>query len=223
MQLYDFAAIFDLDGLLADTEPIWSDSARVLLSRRGKAYDPSLKPMLLGRHPVEVAGIMVRHYGLSDEPEALVAERVEILRGLYRDGGVPLLPGALDLVRAVAAADIARAVASGSPRSLVDTVLQHTGLVDSFPVCLGSDQVARGKPAPDLFLEAARRLAVDPSRCVVLEDAGAGVEAALAAGMVCVAVPDDGTPRSDLAGARLVVRSLAELTVDRLASLVQRT
>ena len=214
------AVIFDLDGLLADTEPSWSESARILLEGKGRVYDPSQKAVYMGRAPLEVAELMVVHYELSDAPAALVRQRLQILEGLYRSDPPGTLPGARELVAALADQGVPMAVASGSPTKLVEVVLEQLELGDAMTVYLGSDTVARGKPAPDLFLLAARWLGAEPRSCVVLEDAAAGVEAALAAGMACVAVPLAETPRHTVAAATRVVSSLERLTPADLLELI---
>lgn len=216
------AVIFDLDGLLADTEPMWSESARILLEGKDRVYDPSQRTIYMGRAPIEVAKLMVVHYDLPDAPADLMRQRLQILGGLYRDAPLEALPGARSLVRALAHEGVPMAVASGSPSALVEVVLGRLGLRDAMAVCLGSDAVSRGKPAPDLFLLAARRLEAEPRCCVVLEDAAAGVEAALAAGMACVAVPLPETPRQKVAAATRVVGSLEELTPADLLELIPR-
>jgi HAD superfamily hydrolase (TIGR01509 family) len=217
-----FAVIFDLDGLLADTEPLWSESSDLLLRRRGRRFDPALKPHVMGRHPLEVARLFVDHFGLDDLPDALHEERLAILGELYATRSIPAKPGALELVRALEARRTPMAVASGSPRAVLLVVLQRLGLQRRIPVAVGSDEARRGKPAPDLFLLAAERLGVSPARCVVLEDAIAGVEAARAAGMAVIAVPSPEISRERVAHADLVVASLGELDPERLAGVVSR-
>ena len=219
-QSSELAVIFDLDGLLADTEPYWGESGQTLIESKGRIYDPSLRTQYMGRTPLDVARLMVQHYDLPDEPAALRDQRLLIMAELYRSRPLVALPGARDLVAALAAEGVPLAVASGSPGVLVKVVLQRLDLRSPMSVCLGSDTVEHGKPAPDLFLLAARRLGVEPRRCVVLEDAGAGVQAALAAGMVCVAVPLADTPLRNVAGATRVVRSLEEITPGELRALV---
>lgn len=217
----ELAVIFDLDGLLADTEPLWSESSDLLLRRRGHRFDTALKPHVMGRHPLEVARLFVERHGLSDEPATLHAERLEILRELYATRVIPAKPGALALVQALAARATPMAVASGSPSAILHLVADRLGLAQ-VSTRVGSDDVQQGKPAPDLFLLAAARLDVAPERCVVLEDAIAGVDAARAAGMRVVAVPGPETPREGVAHADLVVDSLVELDPERLAGVVSR-
>ncbi|MFH1131555.1 MAG: HAD family phosphatase [Pseudomonadota bacterium] len=203
--------IFDLDGLLADTEPIWSESEKTVLSRRGVTHDPDLKPKIMGRHPLEVAKILVCHYRLDDDPNKLMIERFSVLEQLYRKG-IPPCAGAQKLVAQLADHNILMAVASGSPQFLIKVALKQLGLEKSIHIFVGSDEVERGKPAPDIFGLAAKRLGVAPKQCIVLEDSAAGIQAALAAGMICVAVPSPQTPKIEAQKAHLVVDSLTKLT-----------
>jgi len=212
------SVIFDLDGLLADTEPLWTESARRLLARRGLRYDPAMKARTLGRHPLEVMGIYKERYHLTEEPDVLVAERLALLREIYQTS-LRLMPGAEALVRALSDEGVPMAVASSSPSTLVGWVLGQLGLHPPIAVWVGSDQVQHGKPAPDLFLLAAAALEAAPDRCVVLEDSPAGLMAARAAGMCCVAVPGPEAP-APLPPCDLLVCSLLELTPDRLRSMI---
>jgi len=210
--------IFDLDGLLADTEPLWSESTDLLLKRRGHRFDPALKPDFMGRHPLEVAGRLIKHYDLTgDSADRLLEERLAILEQLYAERRIAPMPGAVVLVEALALQGTPMAVASGSPTRLLGSVLSQIALTSHLPVQVGSDQVQCGKPAPDLFLLAARRLGVAPESCVVLEDAITGVDAARAAGMAVVAVPGPAIPRERVVHADLVVASLEQLTPAVLA------
>jgi HAD superfamily hydrolase (TIGR01509 family) len=214
------AVILDLDGLLADTEPLWTESARRLLARRGLAYDAAIKVMTMGRHPIEVMGIYKEHFGLEGEPALLAAERVDILRELYQSE-LRAMPGAVELVRELAADRVPMIVASSSPASLIQLVLERLGLRPPIERWLGSERVQHGKPAPDLFLMAAAELGVAPRTCVVLEDSPAGLLAARAAGMRCVAVQDPASPtaRHRQPPSDLKVDSLRALDPARLRGL----
>jgi HAD superfamily hydrolase (TIGR01509 family) len=220
----EIAVIFDLDGLLADTEPVWSESARLLLERRHLSFEgwTRFKPSLMGRHPLEVARWIVEHYALDDAPDALLAERLEILLGLYAATPPRPLPGACELVAVLHDEGVPMAVASGSPSSVVEEVLRQLDLRGPLAIFVGSDAVRRGKPAPDLFLLAAKRLGAAVEACVVLEDSPAGVKAALAARMVCVAVPSPGVADADVVGAHHLSRSLSELSPAALRAIVAR-
>ena len=212
----DLAVIFDLDGLLADTEPLWIASARELLQRRGLAEDPQLRPRVMGRPPKVVAAIYVEHFGLDEEPGDLMEERLAILRQLYGERGVDPLPGAVPLVRQLCASGLPLAVASGSPTELVELVLSKIQLAGAFSAVVGSDQGGRGKPAPDIFLNAAARLGWIPDRCVVLEDSALGIIAALAAKMGCIACPSAETPTDVATRAHRVVSALTEVDLEMM-------
>src|ERR671933_1131154 len=156
--------------------------------------------------------------GLREPPEEINAEVVRRLAGRYRDG-LPLLPGAASAVERLAAR-WPLGLASSSNRPLIDLVLDVSGLARFFRATVSSEEVARGKPAPDVFLEAARRLGVAPERCAVVEDSANGIRAGRAAGMLVVAIPNRHFPPGDdaLAAADVVLRSLSELTPDSFAA-----
>lgn len=217
----ELAVLFDLDGLLADTEPIWTESANILLQRRGHTFDPALKPLFMGRRTDEVARLLVKRYQLSDRAEDLLEERLAIMEDLYAGGRLVPMPGAIELIAELHRGQVPMAVVSGSPDRLIRIVLEALELTEPLGCSVSSDSVERGKPAPDCYLLAARRLGVDPRCCVVLEDAPAGVEAALAAGMACVAVPSPEISLAQVASAHLTVSSLAELSLYRLARLAK--
>jgi pseudouridine-5'-monophosphatase len=217
----ELAVLFDLDGLLADTEPIWTESADILLQRRGHAFDPALKPLFMGRRTDEVSRLLVERYELPDRPQDLLAERLAIMEELYATDRLAPLPGALELVAELHRRQMPMAVVSGSPDHLIRIVLESLQLIEPLGCSVSSDTVKRGKPAPDCYLLAARRLGVDPRCCVVLEDAPAGVQAALAAGMTCVAVPGPEISLEQVASAHLTVSSLTELSLHRLAELAK--
>jgi HAD superfamily hydrolase (TIGR01509 family) len=215
------AVLFDLDGLLADTEPIWTESANILLQRRGHTFDLALKPLFMGRRTDEVARLLVERYQLPDRAEDLLFERLAIMEDLYSGGWLAPMPGALELIGELHRGQVPMAVVSGSPDLLIRMVLEAFDLTEPLGCSVSSDSVERGKPAPDCYLLAARRLGVDPQCCVVLEDAPAGVQAALAAGMTCVAVPGPEIPPEQVASAHLTVSSLTELSLNRLARLAK--
>lgn len=161
----------------------------------------------------------VEHYQLDESPEAIRDERLAIIETLYR-GGLPAMPGALELVAALAAQRVPLAVASGSPTRLVKVVLEAIDLKDAFVDAIGSDQVTNGKPSPELFLLAAERIGIQAERCVVIEDSIAGVTAALAAQMSCVHLAIDGV--APLPEADLVVATLERLFPQTLLALIER-
>ena len=179
---------------------------------RGGRYDADVQRAMMGMSAPEWSSYLHEHAGVPDAPGEIDAEVVRRMLTAYRER-LPLLPGAGDAVRRVAAR-YPLGLASSSNRELIDTVLEVAGLTDRFAATVSSEEVARGKPAPDVYLEAARRLGVVPERCAAVEDSHAGIRSAKAAGMRVVAIPNASYPPDEeaLALADAVVPSLDELT-----------
>jgi HAD superfamily hydrolase (TIGR01509 family) len=206
------AVVFDMDGVLVQTEEIWHDVREVYIRDRGGRYDDAAQRAMMGMSSLEWPRFMHESLGIADEPEAINAAIVELMAERYH-GHLPVIDGAVEAVRRLAAV-LPLAVASSSNRPLIDLVLALTGLADCFAVTVSSEEVARGKPAPDVYLEAARRLGVAPERCGAVEDSHAGIRAARAAGMFVVAIPNPSFPPGEdaLAEADVVLASIEELT-----------
>jgi HAD superfamily hydrolase (TIGR01509 family) len=181
------AAIFDLDGLLVDSEPLAAMAMARFLESFGLQVDPAIQGQLLGRRLVEAIAIARDGYTLPGTVEEL-ADRYGQLRMEALRGAVRPMPGARESVEQLRALDLRVGLATSGMRAHVDVSLEETGLAGLFDIEATGDEVMRGKPAPDLFLLAASRLGVDPDRTVVLEDSPLGVEAAIAAGMRAAAV-----------------------------------
>ena len=210
------AVVFDLDGVLLDSEQVW-DEVRVQLAReRGGHWSESAQRDMMGMSSPEWSRYMHDVVGLTDSPQEINAEVVRRMLDRYR-AHLPLLPGALDAVRRLAA-EWPLGLASSSNRPLIEAFLDAAGVRDVFAATVSSEEVAAGKPAPDVFLEAARRLDVAPSRCAAIEDSANGLRAAKAAGMRVVALPNPHYPPTDdeLALADAVVSTLDELDPDLL-------
>jgi HAD superfamily hydrolase (TIGR01509 family) len=172
---------------------------------------------MMGMSSPEWSRYMHDRIGLRESPEEINRIVVEQMLERYKDGP-PWLPGAVDAARRLAAAFVL-GLASSSNRELIDAVLEAGGIADLFKATVSSEEVPAGKPAPDVYLEVARRLAVEPADCIAIEDSRNGIRAAKAAGMSCVAIPNRHFPPGDaVAEADVVLESLAELTVDRLAA-----
>jgi pseudouridine-5'-monophosphatase len=205
--------VFDLDGVLLDTERFYTEVTQAIVGRFGKRFDWSIKSKMIGRPARDSARYLVETLGLPITPDDYLHEREAMLERLFPE--TRAMPGARELTSALAARGVPQAVATSSNRRLFElkTARHHEWFRVFAAVVLGDDpRVARGKPAPDIFLLAASELGADPRGCLVVEDAPAGVAAAHAAGMQVVAVPDPGMERAPLADADLVVDSLVELT-----------
>jgi HAD superfamily hydrolase (TIGR01509 family) len=214
------AVIFDLDGLLIRTEELWDEVREAFARERGARYDAEAQRAMMGMSSPEWSRYMHDVLGVADPPEAISDEVVRRMEARYREH-VPLIDGALEAVERVAAR-WPLGLASSSNRPLIDAALELTGLGRHFRATVSSEEVARGKPAPDVYLEAARRLGVSPAGCAAVEDSHGGIRSAKAAGMRVVAVPNASFPPDEdaLALADVVLGSVAELrpaVVDGLA------
>jgi HAD superfamily hydrolase (TIGR01509 family) len=186
------AVLFDLDGVIVDSESAWAEAKHELVDEAGGTWKPDATRAMLGMSSPEWSRYLRDELGVPLSVEEINAAVVATLERRYRQG-LPLIPGAVDAVRRIA--DGWRlGLASSSNREIIDLVLEHAGLTDAFTVTVSSEEVARGKPAPDVYVEAARRLDADPARCVAIEDSSNGLRAAAAAGMAVIAVPNEHYP-----------------------------
>ena len=206
------AVVFDLDGILIDSEHVWDEVRQQLADERGGRWNENASRDMMGMSSLEWSRYMRDVVGLTEEPEEISAEVVRRLEDRYRRE-LPLIPGAERAVERLAAR-WPLALASSSNRELIDLVLESSGLGRYFTASVSSEEVARGKPAPDVFLEAARRLGVEPTHCAAVEDSENGILAAKAAGMRTIAIPNPHYPPHEdaLAAADVVLASIEELT-----------
>jgi HAD superfamily hydrolase (TIGR01509 family) len=204
--------VFDLDGLLIETEEIWDEVREAVVRERGARWTESAQRDMMGMSSTEWSRYMHDELGVPDPPEEINGLVVERMAERYREH-LPLLPGAVEAVERIAAR-WPLAVASSSNRPLIDLVLELAGLAAYFRVTVSSEEVERGKPAPDVYLEAARRLGVAPECCAAVEDSESGIRSAKAAGMRVIAIPNRSFRPSDdaLASADVMLASLDELT-----------
>ncbi|GAA1725005.1 HAD family phosphatase [Nonomuraea bangladeshensis] len=207
--------MFDLDGVLVDSEPVWEEVRRAFVAEHGGTWQPDTQSQLMGMSTGEWAAYL-HELGVRLSPDEIARGVVDQMAARYRDE-VPLMPGAVEAVRRLAAGRVL-GLASSSPRRLIDVVLDAAGLTDCFAATVSTEEVERGKPAPDGYLEAARRMEVDPRGCVAVEDSSNGLRSAHAAGMRVIAVPHPRYPPAPdaLALAWRVLPDLAALTPDLL-------
>ncbi|MGH2561987.1 MAG: HAD family hydrolase [Thermomicrobiales bacterium] len=184
------ALIFDMDGLLVDSESLAEAAMHRFLANHGVAIRPEVQAQLLGRRLPEAIALVAEAYAITTPQEELIRS-YDGLRFAALRGNVRPMPGAAEIVEFGRAAGFRLALATSGMRRHADLSLSETGLAGSFEVEVTGDDVERGKPAPDLFLLAAARLGVAPRSCIVFEDAPPGVAAAVAAGMRVIAVPND--------------------------------
>jgi pseudouridine-5'-monophosphatase len=205
--------IFDLDGTLLDTESLYTEAAQRIVGRFGKAYGWDIKQHTMGGAPLAGARYVVSALGLPLTPEAYLAEREAIMDVLCED--VPACAGAVALVEALHARGVPLAIGTSGPRTLTTLKLRPHPFKARMRAIVCSDDpgITDAKPAPDIFLAAARALSADPADCLVIEDTPKGLEAALRAGMRAIVVPDRHMLHADYTGAARVVASLEELTL----------
>lgn len=209
------AVLFDLDDLMVNSEPLHVKASAVVFEPYG--VDLNTLPFevvssFFGIRVIEILGIIADHYGLNHvDIKSLMKKREEIFLKLVRDE-LEMMPGLPDIVALVKKLGLRRALASSGTRVYIETVIEKFGLNEFFETYVSGDMVEHGKPAPDVFLEAARRLGVRPEECVVLEDAFKGVSAAKSAGMYCIGVDNQLSPyKQDLRAADHIVKRLDEI------------
>jgi HAD superfamily hydrolase (TIGR01509 family) len=203
--------VFDLDGVLVDSEAVWDDVRKQFTEEHGGRWHENAQRDMMGMSSVEWSTYVRDRLGVAMEPERISEAVADGVAEAYRER-LPLLPGAVESVRALAR-EWPLGLASSSNRHVIDLVLELAGIVDAFEATVSSEEVGAGKPAPDVYIEAARRLGVEPEACAAIEDSSNGLRSARAAGMAVIAVPNrDFPPDPDaLQLADLVLESLEEL------------
>ena len=213
------AVVFDLDGVLVDSEPVWEEVRREVVGAHGGHWAPDAQDRLMGMSTAEWSAYLVADLGVRLPPPQVAEVVIEAMAARYRSH-LPLLPGAVDSVRLLGAR-FTLGLASSAPRSLIAVVLDASGLRPAFAAVRSTEEEARGKPAPDVYLTVARLLGVVPGSCAAVEDSSNGLRSAAAAGLAVIAVPRPSYPPAPdaLAVARLVLGSLTELTVAAVTAL----
>jgi HAD superfamily hydrolase (TIGR01509 family) len=203
------AVVFDMDGLMFNTEDVYYQVGTELMRRRGRQYTRELSDAIMGRPPQVCFEMMIRWHALEERWEALAAESEEIYVGILDDRLAPM-PGLLDLLDALEAAEIPKAICTSSTRRLLTATLARFALEPRFRFTLTAEDITHGKPHPEIYLEAARRFGLQPRQMLVLEDSQTGCRAAAAAGARLVAVPGEHSKGQDFSTASLVIETLAD-------------
>ena len=213
------AVVFDMDGVLIDSEPVWERVRRKLVAERGGRWPDDAQDRMMGMSTAEWSRYISEDFGVALAPEQVAKLAIAAMTAEYQ-AHLPLLPGAVEAVRELSAR-WRLAVASSAPKSLIEAVLDASGLRQAFAASVSSEEVDRGKPAPDVYLEATARLGVPPERCAAVEDSSNGLRSAAAAGLTVIAVPrPEYPPAPDALGlARVVLGSLTELTPAVIAAI----
>ncbi|MEH0824474.1 MULTISPECIES: HAD family hydrolase [unclassified Micromonospora] len=217
------AVLFDLDGVIVDSEPVWEEVRRAYVAEHGGIWQPDTQRRLMGMSTAEWAEYLSGELGVDRPAEQVATEVVTEMARRYAQR-VPLIDGADAVVRRMAAR-WPLGLASSSPTRLIGAALDATGLAGAFGATLSTEETARGKPAPDVWLAVAQRLGVDPARCVAVEDSSNGVRSAAAAGCRVVAVPHTSYPLDPDAEAlaAVLLPSIGALTPEVAESLGRRT
>ena len=206
------AVVLDMDGVLVDSEALWDEVREAVTREQGGSWREEATTAMMGMSSPEWSAYMRDELEVPLDAGEISRVVVERLLARY-DEEVPWLPGAQEAIRRLAAAG-PLGLASSANREVIDRVLSHDDLAACFQATVSSEEVERGKPAPDVYLEAARRMGADPERCTAVEDSANGIRAALAAGMRTIALPNVHFPPPDdvLAQAHAVIGNLEELT-----------
>jgi HAD superfamily hydrolase (TIGR01509 family) len=212
------AVIFDMDGVMIDSEPLWEKTERILLGGKGIEYNPIYRDKIVGLNQNDSGSLLRETFNLLETVEEIIAGRIEILLGLY-EKELGLVPGLLPLLRGLRESGLPLALASSSPLRVINFVLDKFSLNEFFSVVVSGDLIELGKPNPDIYLYTANNLGVKPRECVVIEDSINGVKSAKSAGMVCIAVPDKRLSQKEFQIADLIVDSLDEISLEMIKNL----
>ncbi|BCY13844.1 HAD family phosphatase [Actinoplanes sp. L3-i22] len=213
------AIVFDLDGVIIDSEEVWEEVRRGYVAEHGREFLPDTQDRMMGMSTAEWSAHLADEVGVPVPAPRVAAEVLDRMAKRYAES-LPLIPGAVDAVRLLGQR-YRLALASSSARILIDKVLATAGLTDEFEVTLSTEEVPRGKPAPDVYLTAVRKLGLTPAVCAAIEDSSNGLRSAGAAGLAVIAVPHGVYPPAEdaLALASLVVKAVTEVTPEVVAGL----
>jgi len=183
------AVIFDMDGVLINSEPLWEETEIRLLKSMGAEYDPAFRDNVVGLSQVDSSKLIIHEFGLSCSYRELISRRMEILLGIY-DERLTMFKGARELLEKLRKTGLQTALASSSPMKAINYVLSKFFLKSLFDAVVSGDCVKNGKPAPDIYMLAAEKLGIKPSECAAIEDSPKGAKSAVSAGMFCIVIPD---------------------------------
>jgi HAD superfamily hydrolase (TIGR01509 family) len=203
------AVVFDLDGLIANTEDLYELAGETVLRRRGKTYDAELREKMMGRPVVDALQIMIDCHALADPVDDLICECKEVLQALLVTS-LAAMPGLYDLLDVLQKSRIPAAVATSGMREYAKFVLTQLNVKHRFRFVLAAEDICRGKPDPEIYLLAAKRMELQPRQMMVLEDSANGCRAAVAAGAFTVAIPNRHTLHHNFAGAQIIADTLAD-------------
>lgn len=201
------AVVFDLDGIIANTEDLYEQAGETVLGRRGKTYDADLREKIMGRPVVDAIQIMIDCHLLPDTVDDLMCECADVLQQLIATSLAPM-PGVVSLIDDLQSADMAIAVATSATPEYADNVLTRLNLKRRFRFILTAEDIRRGKPDPEIYFLAAQHLGLSPSQMVVLEDSANGCRAAVASGAFAIAVPNRHTRNHNFSGVQFVAETL---------------
>jgi len=207
------AVIFDMDGVMIDSEPLWEKTEHILLARRGVEYTPTYRDQIVGLNQNDSGKLLINTFELEETVEDIIFERVEILTAIYEEE-LEVVAELIPLLEDLRDNKFKLAVASSSPMRVINFVLDMFSLHEYFPVVVSGECTDKGKPHPAIYLHTAERLEIEPSECVAIEDSINGVKSAKAAGMYCIAVPDKRLSQEEFQNADLIVSSLNRINPD---------
>jgi len=217
------AVIFDMDGVLVDTEPLWSRGDKEFFKKRGIKYNDEFKAEIIGRPPKTVARFYKNKFNLKEPVSEIIRDRLEIIHNLYKSK-ISAKPGALNLIKQLYENNYIIALASNSSMKLINTTLKRFDLDRYFSFKISGEAVKKGKPAPDIYLAAAKKIKIKPLDCLVIEDTASGISAAKKANMFCIALFDKRYAKKEtLRQADLIIKSLGEIKPEKIKNLFVKT
>jgi HAD superfamily hydrolase (TIGR01509 family) len=211
------AVIFDMDGVMIDSEPLWEKTERILLSRRNIEYSPGYRDRIVGLNQKDSGKLLRDTFSLNETVDEIISERIDILTAIYEEE-LDIVTGLTPLLDELKLNEYLLAVASSSPLRVINFVLDMFSLHHYFDAVVSGECTENGKPHPDIYLHTAERLGVKPDECVAIEDSINGVRSATGAGMFCIAIPDKRLSRGEFEKADIILESMDELNTRLFSS-----